>query len=278
MTKRGFDIRWNHGSPNCLQNPDPALQVYRFSDDTYILRQNKCHSFEAPFLYLLFGDKRAFLLDSGSEPVNGQSLPLREIVRALIAQRSHAQGTPISLVVAHSHSHGDHAFGDTQFASDSDTTVIPPSLEGVKSFFKFTNWPEDRAEVDLGSRVITVIPCPGHEPSHVTIYDPVQRLLLTGDTLYPGFLFVSDWESFRNSINRLAKFASENPVRYVLGAHVEMTRMPGVAYPYGTTYQPNERELQLSVDHLMDLHRTVESLGDNPVRTVRDEYIIEPSS
>jgi hypothetical protein len=46
-------------------NADPSFQVHALDARTYILRQNKCHNFEAPFLYLLFGEHRALLLDPG---------------------------------------------------------------------------------------------------------------------------------------------------------------------------------------------------------------------
>ncbi|HEX6891668.1 MAG TPA: hypothetical protein VF141_13255, partial [Chryseolinea sp.] len=58
---------WIHGSADCRQNKDEGLQVVRYDSSTYILRQNKCLNYEAPFLYLFIGAKRALLLDSGAE-------------------------------------------------------------------------------------------------------------------------------------------------------------------------------------------------------------------
>ena len=43
------DKVWILGSPDCAANDDPPIDVYRFDADTYILRQNKCVNFEAPF-------------------------------------------------------------------------------------------------------------------------------------------------------------------------------------------------------------------------------------
>ena len=48
-----FPPRWIHGSPDCRSDPDPAFQVHRLAEGTYALRESKCYSFEAPFLYLL---------------------------------------------------------------------------------------------------------------------------------------------------------------------------------------------------------------------------------
>ena len=44
------DVRWIHGAKD-----DPPLQVHGHAEHTYVLRQSKRVTFEAPFLYLLFG-------------------------------------------------------------------------------------------------------------------------------------------------------------------------------------------------------------------------------
>lgn len=40
--------------------------MHAYSEHTVILRQNKSVHFEAPFLFLLFGNERALLLDTGA--------------------------------------------------------------------------------------------------------------------------------------------------------------------------------------------------------------------
>jgi hydroxyacylglutathione hydrolase len=272
-----LDVQWIHGSSDCVTNTDPPLQVHAFDQGTYILRQNKCLSFEAPFLYLLFGTERALLLDTGADPGPGRHLPLRPVVQGIIAGWLAERRRPaIDLVVAHTHGDGDHVFADGQFAGQDRTTVVPPSLAGVRSFFGLSGWPDQQAVFDLGGRPLTVIPTPGHEPAHIAVYDARTRILISGDILYPGFLYVRDWPVYRRSIARLVRFVADHPVSYVLGAHIEMTSAKGVAYPSGTTYQPEEHVLQLSVRHLTALHATLESLGDVPARRVLDDFIIEP--
>ena len=61
-----LQVSWMHGSSSCAQNNDPELQVHAYNDSTYILRQNKCRTFEAPFVYLLLGQQSALLLDTGA--------------------------------------------------------------------------------------------------------------------------------------------------------------------------------------------------------------------
>lgn len=133
--------QWIHGSAHCATNTDPPLQIHRYDADTFILRQNKCLNFEAPFLYLLFGEERALLQDTGATPSPAQfpvGAVVREIIRGWLAERGR---TSIPLVVAHSHSHGDHLAGDAQFAGQPNTTVVPPGLAAVKGFFGITIWP-----------------------------------------------------------------------------------------------------------------------------------------
>ena len=59
-------VKWIHGSPSAKHNTDPDLQVHWYDDHTVLLRQNKAIDYEAPFLFLLFGDRRAVLIDTGA--------------------------------------------------------------------------------------------------------------------------------------------------------------------------------------------------------------------
>ena len=78
------------------------------------------------------------------------------------------------------------------------------------------------------------------------MYDRRTGLLLTGDTLYPGRLYVSVQQDFRDSVDRLVDFTSTRPVAHVLGAHIEQRRTPYLDYPVGTTQQPDEHVLELA--------------------------------
>jgi hypothetical protein len=43
-----------------------CLAVASYDNNTFIIRQNPCVSFEAPFLYLFLGNNTALLYDSGA--------------------------------------------------------------------------------------------------------------------------------------------------------------------------------------------------------------------
>ncbi len=217
-------------------------------------------------------------MDSGAVPTGGRPLPLRDTVRQILATRlgSWSAGDSFQLVVAHSHRHDDHIYGDQQFRNDARATVVGTDVGSVRQFFGLTNWPDNTATFDLGARSLSVIPIPGHDPTHIAFYDPKTRILLTGDTLYPGMLFISDWAAYRRSIATLADFASVNSVSYVLGSHVEMTNRAGMSYPYRTTYQPEEHVLELRSSHLVELRQACDAIGATPRREVYDNFIIEP--
>lgn len=241
-----LDVRWIHGSPRGSARRDPAFQVHAYDPHSYLVRQSKDISFEAPFLFLLFGNERAVLLDTGADR-KPDGTPLRDLVDGLIAGWLAARPREgYGLVVAHTHGHGDHVAGDAQFAGRPDTVVVGREPEAVREFFGFADWPSEIVRLDLGGRILEVTGIPGHHPASIAVYDPWTGFLLTGDTVLPGRLYAPDYPAFLESMDRLVGLAASRPVTHVLGCHVEMTREPGRDYPLGCPYQPDEPPLQMT--------------------------------
>jgi glyoxylase-like metal-dependent hydrolase (beta-lactamase superfamily II) len=259
-------VSWMHGSQNCTTNTDPELQVHAYNATVHILRQNKCKTFEAPFIYVIEGNTTALMIDSGAT----NTTTLHQTVRGLIGTKP--------LIVAHSHAHGDHTAGDTTFSGQANTTVVAKTISAIQAQFSIATWPTSAGSIDLGGRMLDVLAIPGHEPTHIAIYDRRTGLLFTGDTLYPGLLFINNWATYRTSVKRLAQFAASHPIAYVLGAHIEMTSTPKQVYPYGTTYQPAEHVLQLSAAHVAGLDTTLTQLGAMPPAqpVAYDDFVIDP--
>lgn len=243
-----LDVAWIHGSARRRHRTDPPVQVHAYDEHTYLLRQSKDVTFEAPFVLLLLGSERALLLDSGATA----DRTLRETVDGLIAgwREKHPRDT-YPLVVAHTHGHRDHRAGDPQFADRPDTVVVGHDADSVRQFFGFTEWPAQVVTFDLGDRALEVTGIPGHHPASVAIYDPWSGFLLTGDTVLPGRLYVEDMPAFVDSLQRLVALAGRREVTHVLGCHVEMTRTPGQDYPVGALHQPDERPPQMTVAELV---------------------------
>jgi glyoxylase-like metal-dependent hydrolase (beta-lactamase superfamily II) len=234
-------------------------------------------SYEAPFMFLLFGRSRALLLDTGAtaEPAY---FPLRRTVDQIMAGwlAAHPPADDYGLLVAHTHSHGDHTAADPQFDGRPHTEVVGAKRADAWPWFGFDTRPDAVAELDLGGRVLDCFATPGHHEAAVTFYDRYSRVLFTGDTVYPGRLYVFDWPAFVHSIDRLSTWCAEHPVSYLLGCHVEMTSTPGQDYSVGWAYQPDETPLQLSTDHLDQLRRTLAQHDRRPGRYVLPQMIVTP--
>jgi glyoxylase-like metal-dependent hydrolase (beta-lactamase superfamily II) len=269
-------VSWIHGSPSAKHNTDPDIQVHWYDDHTVILRQNKAINYEAPFMFLLFGNTKAVLVDTGATE-SAEFFPLRRVVDDVVdGWLARHPRAGYELLVVHTHGHGDHVAGDAQFADRPDTVLIKADLAASRAFFGFGDDDAAGAEVDLGGRVVDCFASPGHHEAAVTFYDRYTGLLLTGDTVYPGRLYVRDWAAFRDTIDRMITFAATRPVTHVLGCHIEMTNQPGVDYPVLTTYQPDEAPLQMTVAQLHDLSQAIKEIGDRPARRVFADFIIWP--
>ena len=142
--------------------------------------------------------------------------------------------------------------------------VVGHGRDEVAAFFGFADWPRDRRTMDLGGRVLDVLAIPGHHEAHIALYDRWTRLLLTGDSVYPGRLYVGDPRAFAASMDRLVALAEERAVRHVLGCHIEMSGRPGHDYPTGTTYQPDEAPLAMTVEQLGQVRAAAHRFVDRP--------------
>ena len=100
-------------------------------------------------------------------------------------------------------------------------------------------------------------------------------MLLTGDTIYPGYIYIQDWSEYKESIARLLRFSESHEISALLGGHIEMTIEPGKYYPIGTIYQPNEAPLALSLDNLLSLHAVLEKT-DKPQEIKGNNFIVAP--
>jgi hydroxyacylglutathione hydrolase len=266
--------RWLTGGPKCMEVPD--WQVHEYNPDFYILRESGCTHYEKPFLFLLFGNEKAMLLDTGA----GDAQTGREVSEVVAKWLKKNQRAAIPLIVAHTHSHGDHIAGDKQFAAMHNAampvTMVPLTVPGTAEFYKISNWPQGHGEIDLGSRNIDVIPIPGHDKLSIALYDRQTGVLFAGDSLYPGRLYVDDFPAFVESTQRLVTFTDGKIVAHVLGNHIEESSTPYLDYPIGSLYQPEEHVLELSRAHLLELNETLQSMHGRPVRVAMRDFSVWP--
>ncbi len=251
-----MDVHWNEGASDCAANPQPPLQVHPYNPTTFILRENPCATAEAPFMYLLVGSSKALLIDTGDVP-EPNKMPLAHTVLAVLARPDHSH---LPLLIVHTHGHLDHRLGDSQFANLSDVQIVGTDLAHVRQYFGFPNWPNGLAQIDLGDRIVDVIPTPGHYPSHVSYYDRQTALFFSGDFFLPGHLIIDNARADLASANRVADFIRNRPVAYVLGGHIELNSA-GEMLPLGSNYHPREHVLQLTKQDLLALPAVVSSFN-----------------
>jgi hydroxyacylglutathione hydrolase len=251
-----MDVHWNEGASDCARNSQPPIQVHPYNAHTFILRENPCSTAEAPFMYLLVGSNKALLIDTG-DVADRKQMPLAQTVMALLPSAGESK---LPLTVVHTHGHLDHRLGDSQFKPLSHVEVVPTDLSNVRKYFGFSDWPNGHAQVDLGDRIVDVLPTPGHYPSHVSYYDRQTGLFFSGDFFLPGRLIIDDADADLASANRVVNFVRNRPVTYVLGGHVELDA-DGEALPLGSHYHPREHVLQLTKQDLLTLPAIIGSFN-----------------
>jgi len=244
--------------------------VRAYDSQTFVLRQSLCSTFEAPFIYLLIGKSRALLIDTGdlADPV---AMPLAQTVFTLLRRGG---GSQPPLLVVHTHRHLDHRAGDPQFVGQANVEVVPYELAGIQRYYKFTDWPNSRVQIDLGERTVDVIPTPGHNETDLAFYDRTTALLFSGDFPLAGRLLIDDTDAARASARRLVEFVKEKPVAAVLGGHIEMD-VSGNLLPWKSEIHPGERPLPMDKSWLLKLPAALDEF--NGVYSETDGFVMENS-
>ncbi|OCQ23184.1 MBL fold metallo-hydrolase [Pseudoalteromonas luteoviolacea] len=266
-------VPWVRGAQDCSRDTQPIMDVFHYDVSTAIIRQNKCVTFEAPFSYVLVGSEKVMVVDTGAL-ADEKGFSYAEALLTVMGKSTFEQKETL---VVHSHSHSDHHQGDAGFERLNNTRVIAPQMEQVQAFLETSDWPNGQFSLDLGGRLVTILPTPGHQEEAITIYDHKNKWLITGDTLYPGLVYVKDWQAYKTSIAKLTKFAQQNEVTAILGGHIEMTKSSGKYYPIGTTYQPNEAPLPLSVADLYELNTALQK-SEKEQAMIFKSFVIQPMS
>jgi glyoxylase-like metal-dependent hydrolase (beta-lactamase superfamily II) len=213
---------------------DPWFEVYKPAPGVYAIYEP--HQSEEVISYLIVGQKRALLFDTG--------MGISDIKKLT------AEFTTLPIVVLNSHTHNDHVGGNWQFdtiygmdtdftrknakgsSEDAQAEIAPAEICGtlpqgfdaksyatkpwtIATFLKGHDW------IDLGERNIEVIATPGHTPDAISLLDRANGLLFTGDTYYPAPIWLfrpeTDLDAYAASIEHLAALAPD--VKLVLGAH-----------------------------------------------------------
>ncbi len=162
--------------------------IQKISSGVYSIDQDMVRCF------LIVGETRAMLLDTGAEPYD-----LMSLIRSV---------TKLPLLVLHTHGDGDHTANDNLF---SDIYAHPAEFPIIRKFrpdLKAHLHPITGASsFDLGGRILQIIEAPGHTPGSICLIDHQNRILFSGDTVSygPVFLFGDhrDIHTYRKTLTKL---------------------------------------------------------------------------
>lgn len=193
--------------------------IEQLDQDTYAISEYQ--HWEETHCYLLLGEKRALLIDTGLGAAN-----IKEVVSSL---------TMLPVCVLLTHAHWDHigaieAFTDCMVHTSEVNWLngsFPLPLSVVKqnlckepcefpSSFDINAYhiPQREAKglqdgdvIDLGNRILRIIHTPVHSPGHICLYEESRKTLYCGDLMYAGCLYAfyptTDPVMFRDSIHKI---------------------------------------------------------------------------
>jgi glyoxylase-like metal-dependent hydrolase (beta-lactamase superfamily II) len=215
---------------------DPWFEVYRIRPGVFAIYEPQ--QSEEVISYLIIGRRRALLFDTG--------MGISDI-------RAVAEGlTSLPIIILNSHTHNDHIGDNWRFSESQiygmDTAFTRMNARGSKQdaqaeiaaselcaplpagfdakaystrAFRIGHWLHDGDKIDLGERVVEVIATPGHTPDSIALLDRQNGLLFTGDTYYPGPIFLyrpeTDLNAYVRSMERLSALAPQ--LQLLLPAH-----------------------------------------------------------
>ena len=153
-------------------------QIIQINHNTWRIEDNGVRFF------LLTGEERALLVDSGRDVRNA-----REIAESL---------TDLPLSLINTHADGDHVACNGQFESFYMHPAEEPNYR--RGDRPGTILPVQEGDVlDLGGRPLEIIHIPGHTPGSIALLDIADRVLISGDPVQDGRIFM--FGPFRNMEN-----------------------------------------------------------------------------
>ena len=168
------------------------MEIVKLADNTWRIED------EGVRFFLLAGENRALLIDSGMQIHNA-----KDIAQQLVSQ-------PIELL--NTHADMDHIGSNEQFASfymhpaEASNYYNTQGKQGT--FIPVA----DGDIIDLGNRTLKILSIPGHTPGSIAILDMEQRVLYSGDTIQDGVIFMfgvqREMHAYLHSLKKLEALRS----------------------------------------------------------------------
>ncbi len=180
---------------------NPYVEVYKFRDNLYCLYSESLDGAGDPWMYLIDGPKKAMLIDTGFGIGD-----LKGLIRHLVGDKE--------IIVANTHAHYDHAYGNGQFErcychkqevhrmEQKNNAHIWDYLFDENGVPKWTEFDrndliefheyeiigvEEGHRFDLGDGYeVEAILLPGHTPGQCAYYDHHNHTIFIGDVTGVG--------------------------------------------------------------------------------------------
>ena len=166
------------------------MEIIKINEDTWRIEDSGVRFF------LLAGEKRALLIDSGMQVHNA-----KEIAEGLV-------DVPVELL--NTHGDIDHVGSNVEFDS---FYMNPAEASNYYNTQKRTGTiipVTDGDILDLGGRELEIITLPGHTPGSIAVLDKNNRVLISGDPIQDGNIFMfgvqREMHAYLLSLEKLEKY------------------------------------------------------------------------
>ncbi|NBJ92004.1 MBL fold metallo-hydrolase [Parablautia muri] len=169
------------------------MDIIKMSKNTWRIED------EGVRFFLLSGDEKALLIDSGMKIHNA-----KEIVRQLVS-------LPIELL--NTHGDIDHVASNGEFEkfymSPAEASNYYRTQKKSGCFI-----PVENGDIlDLGNRKLEIVHIPGHTPGSIAVLDLDNRILYSGDTVQDDVIFMfgvqREFHAYMHSLEKLEKYVGK---------------------------------------------------------------------
>ena len=164
-----------------------STEIKKINNETWMFDEG------GVYFYLLCGEEKALLLDSGMNTQN-----IKEQISAI---------TNLPVELMNTHADRDHIGGNHEFEWFYMHPAEASNLYNSQNGDGVICPVYDRDVIHLGGRDLQVIELPGHTPGSIAVLDTKYRLLFSGDPIQDGRIFMfgvqREMHAYRLSLKRL---------------------------------------------------------------------------
>lgn len=175
------------------------VEIVKINDKTWRFEDDSVRFF------LLCGSTKAALIDTGMNTPNA-----RELAEGL---------TDLPIILINTHADPDHISGNSAFGEFYMSPAEEDNYRHNGGKGKLIPVKEGDT-IDLGSRTLRIIDIPGHTPGSIAILDEEFRVLISGDSVEDGNVFMfgpyRNIDNYIDSLRHLAKYDGQYDEVYAM--------------------------------------------------------------